>query len=66
MAELENRYTTEEVARRYHVTESTVQRWVRSGRLRAINLGGRRLGPYAYTPGALEEFERKAEIGKEA
>lgn len=59
MENLEPRFTTEEVANRYGVKITTVQRWVREGRLTALNLGGNRYGPYVYRPSDLEEFERK-------
>lgn len=57
-------YTTEEVAKRYRVTADTVQRWVRTGRLTALNLGGARGGPFGIRLSDLEEFERSAEVGK--
>ena len=59
MENLEPRFTTEEVANRYGVKITTVHRWVREGRLTALNLGGNRYGPYVYRPSDLEEFERK-------
>jgi len=62
MDELGKRYTPEEVARRYHRTVQTVTRWVRSGRLTAINLGGGRQGPYVFRPEDLEDFERQSEV----
>ena len=58
MENLEPRFTTEEVANRYGVKITTVQRWVREGRLTALNLGGNRYGPYVYRPSDLEEFEQ--------
>lgn len=54
-------YTTEEVADHYHVKPSTVQNWVREGRIVALNLGGRRRGPYVFRKDDLMEFERSAE-----
>lgn len=59
--ELEPRYPLEQVAERYCVRPTTVQRWVREGRITALNLGGARLGPYVFRPVDLEEFERTAE-----
>ena len=59
MENLEPRFTTEEVANRYGVKITTVHRWVREGRLTALNLGGNRYGPYVYRPSDLEEFEWK-------
>lgn len=61
MESLEQRYTTEQVAERYSVKVRTVQRWVREGRITALNLGGGRLGPYVFRPSDLEAFEREAE-----
>lgn len=55
-------YTTEEVAKHYHVKPITVQRWVREGKITALNLGGRRLGPYVFRPVDIAEFERRAVI----
>ena len=49
-------YTTEEVAKRYRVKVDTVQRWVRTGRLSALNLGGTRLGPFGIRLSDLVEF----------
>ncbi len=66
MNELEPRYTTEQVADRYCVTLRTVQRWVREGRLTALNLGGGRLGPYVFRPGDLAEFEAQAVVTQTA
>lgn len=60
----ERTYTTEEVAKRYHVKPLTVQRWVRDGRITALNLGGRRNGPYVFRRQDLSEFEKGAMIGK--
>lgn len=62
MDALDKRYTPEEVARRYHRTVQTVTRWVRSGRLTAINLGGGRQGPYVFRPEDLETFEKRSEV----
>lgn len=56
-ATLERRYTTEEVAKRYGVSTATVQRWVRNGRLGAINLSGGPYGPYWFTREDLDAFE---------
>ena len=52
MEKLEPRYTTEQVAQRYGVKDSTVRRWVREGRLTALNLGGTRFGPNVERKGA--------------
>ena len=59
-------YTTEEVAKRYRVTPDTVQRWVRNGRMSALNLGGARGGPFAIRLSDLVEFEMSAAVGKGA
>lgn len=59
-------YTTEEVAKRYRVKVDTVQRWVRTGRLTALNLGGTRRGPFGIRLSDLVEFEMGAAIGKVA
>ncbi len=55
-------YTTEEVAERDHVKPTTVHRWVREGRINALNMGGSRRGPYRFRVSDLEEFEGRAEI----
>lgn len=57
-------YTTEEVAKRYRVKVETVQRWVRSGRMTALNLGGARGGPFVIRLGDLVAFEMAATVGK--
>ena len=57
-------YTTEEVAKRYRVTNETVQRWVRKGRMTALNLGGARGGPFGIRLSDLVEFEMNATTGK--
>lgn len=57
--ELERRFSSAEVARRYGVSVATVQRWVRTGRLEAINLSGGVCGPYCFTREALESFEAR-------
>ncbi len=57
MGELERRYSTEEVAQRYGKSVATVQRWVRSGRLKGINLSGGPYGPYCFTREDLDRFE---------
>lgn len=56
---LERRYTTDEVAKRYGVATTTVQRWVRTGRLTAINLSGGPTGPYFFTMEDLDAFEAR-------
>lgn len=61
----EKTYTAEEVARHYRVATVTVQRWVRSKRLTAINLGGNRLGPYLFRVSDLERFEQASEVGRD-
>lgn len=50
-------YTTEQVAERYHRGIATINRWVRKGRLTAINLGGGHHGPYVFRPEDLTRFE---------
>lgn len=62
MAELEKRYTSAEVAERYNVSVGTVQRWVRTGRLSALNPSGGPYGPYFFTPGDLDAFESRARV----
>ena len=53
-------YTTGEAAERYRVTAETVQRWIRTGRLTALDLGGAGSGPFAIRQSDLAEFERNA------
>ena len=59
-------YTTEEVAKRYRVKISTVQSWVRNGRMTALNLGGAHNGPFAFRLADLVDFEMSAAVGKAA
>lgn len=61
---LERRFTTDEVARRYGVSVATVQRWVRNGRLEAINLSGGPCGPYWFTREDLDTFEAQGRRGR--
>lgn len=52
-------YTPAEVAKRYRVAETTVQRWIRKGWLSALDLGrGGRIGPYIISMEDLMEFEK--------
>lgn len=46
--------TAEEVAARLRVHVETVRKWLRTGQLRAIRLGGR--SGYRVTPAELHEF----------
>lgn len=64
METMERRYTIEEVAKMYHRSAVTISRWVRAGRLTAINLGGNRNGPYVFRKEDLDAFERESEVGK--
>lgn len=51
-------FTSEEVAKRYRVKSSTVQRWIRNGWMSALDLGcGGRVGPYMISADDLREFE---------
>lgn len=64
MESIECCYTTEDVARRYRCSTVTVARWVRSGRITAINTGGNRNGPYVFRKEDLNTFEQRSEVGK--
>lgn len=64
MAPIEHLYTTEEVAQRYRRTPVTIGRWVREGRITAINTGGNRSGPYVFRKEDLDAFEQRSEVGK--
>lgn len=55
-------YTVEEVATRLAVHPDTVRRWIKSGELRAINLGGR--AGYRITEEAYRQFLREREEGR--
>ena len=57
-------YTPEQVARIYHRSVDTVNRWVREGRLTAINTGGKRKGPYVFRPEDLEAYNRRWATGQ--
>jgi excisionase family DNA binding protein len=54
-------YTVEEVAARLGVHPDTVRRWIKSGELRAINLGGR--AGYRITEQAYKQFLQEREGG---
>lgn len=56
-------YTPEQVAKIYHRSVATVNRWVRQGRITAINTGGNRKGPYVFRPEDLEEYNRRWTTG---
>ena len=64
MEEFERRYTTAEVAKMYQCSPITVTRWIRNGRLTAVNLSGSCKGPYAIRPKDLEAFERNFETNR--
>jgi excisionase family DNA binding protein len=63
MGQFERRYTSEEVAKIYNVKATTVTRWVREGKITALNIGGGRTGPYAFRPSDLFDFEHRTETG---
>ena len=53
-------YTVQDLQRRYSVTAHTVLGWIRSGELRAVNVGrrpGAKKPRWRITQGALEAFE---------
>ena len=56
------RYTTRQVAARYGVTEDTVRRWIREGRLEATNIGTGERKIYRMTENNLEKFERGTDV----
>ena len=60
MAE-EKLYTVQEVAERVRTTPETVRRWLRSGRLRGIRLGGTKLG-YRIAESDLQRFLDRGEL----
>lgn len=60
MPELEETYTIEQVAKRYHRTPITVGRWVQAGRISAINTGTARNARYVFRREDLDEFDRKS------
>lgn len=60
MAE-ERLYTVQEVAARLKTTPETVRRWLRSGRLRGIRLGGTKLG-YRISEADLQRFLDRGEL----
>ncbi len=59
MPDLERTYTTEEVAKRYRRSVDSVVRWVRQGRITAINPSGGRFGPYVFRQKDLDEFDER-------
>jgi excisionase family DNA binding protein len=55
-------YTVQDIQERYGVTDHTVLGWIRSGELRAINVGrrpGARKPRWRITQEALEDFEAR-------
>ncbi len=63
MDTLEKTYTSEQVAKRYHRDVRTVNRWVRQGRITAINTGGGRAGPYVFRVEDLAAFDEQNLVG---
>ena len=57
----ERLYTVQEVAGRLKTTPETVRRWLRSGRLRGIRLGGTKLG-YRIAETDLQRFLDRGEL----
>ena len=51
--------TVEDVAKRLNVSVFAVRRWLRSGRLGGMRLGGTRAG-WRITPADIEQFEAEA------
>lgn len=60
---LEPTYTAEEVARHYHVTVTTVRRWVAAGAITAINVSRSSKGPLVFRHRDLEAFDRRSLTG---
>lgn len=60
MSELEETYTIEQVAKRYHRTAITIGRWVQAGRISAINTGTTRNARYVFRREDLDEFDRRS------
>lgn len=60
MPELEETYTIEQVAKRYHRTVITIGRWVQAGRISAINTGTVRNARYVFRREDLDEFDRRS------
>ncbi len=53
-------YTSEEVAARYRVVDATVRRWIREGKLPALDLAlGSRPGPYRISEADIQAFEAR-------
>lgn len=48
----------------YQCSPITVTRWVRKGRLAAINLGGNRNGPYVFRQEDIDAFEQKSRVSR--
>jgi excisionase family DNA binding protein len=55
--------TTQDVAARLRVGLDDVRRWIRSGALPAVALGGRRMG-YRVSESALAQFVKAREAGR--
>lgn len=58
--------TVEQVAKRFEIHPETVRRWIRSGELPVLDLGGTKMG-YRIKASDLERFvqERYGPLGKE-
>lgn len=52
-------FTTKEVAEKYNVSEFTVTKWIREGKLKAIRTGEK--GHYRIKQEHLDEFEKSCE-----
>ncbi len=57
-------FTTEDVAKRYGVHPRTVHRWVKEGRIGALNLSGSINGQYRFSQRDIEAFEEKCRVGR--
>lgn len=54
---MDRRYTTDDVAAMYATTVDNVRRWIRQGRLQAVNLATKKRPDYRITPEQLAQFE---------
>ena len=57
----ERLFTVAEVAARLRTSQETIRRWLRSGRLRGIRLGGTRAG-YRIAESDLQRFLDRGEL----
>lgn len=59
-------YTCEEIAARYHRCKETIRGWIRNGELPALDVGGGGNGPYVVLGEDLAHFEESRKVASKA